>query len=153
MHNSCCQKRGPPVRYGYASSKCKSTQRNVLSMDYIENFRYEQLPLLFGDVAPAQEYLLVSSSLTGFHNTDTTSELLTDGRRSLCMNGTLSLPEERICPFCGKQKRLEDAGDYEAARSLKRSRHILMSSRATLERKTAKRARGRPSAGKATSSP
>ena len=71
-------------------------------MDYIENLRYEQLSLLFGEAASSQEYLLIPSSLTGFHNTDTTSELLTDGRRSLCMNGTLSLPEERICPFCGK---------------------------------------------------
>ena len=44
-------------------------------MDYIENLRYEQLPLLFEQVASVQEYLLIPSSLTGFHNTDTTSEL------------------------------------------------------------------------------
>ena len=71
-------------------------------MDYIENLRYEQLPLLFEQVASVQEYLLIPSSLTGFHNTDTTSEFLPNGRNSLCMNGTLSLPEERTCPFCGK---------------------------------------------------
>ena len=71
-------------------------------MDYTENLRYEQLSLLFEEDAPVQEYLLIPSSLTGFHNTDTTSEFLTNGRKSLCMNGTLSLPEERICPFCGK---------------------------------------------------
>ena len=71
-------------------------------MDYIENLRYEQLSLLFKGAAPEQEYLLIPSSLTGFHNTDTTSELLPDGRKSLCMNGTLSLPEDRTCPFCGK---------------------------------------------------
>ena len=61
-------------------------------MDYIENLRYEQLPLLFEQVASFQEYLLIPSSLTGFHNTDTTSEFLPNGRNSLCMNGTLSLP-------------------------------------------------------------
>ena len=71
-------------------------------MDYIANPHYEQLSLLFEETAPTQEYLLIPSSLTDFHNTDTTSKLLPDGRRSLCMNGKLSLPEERICPFCGK---------------------------------------------------
>ena len=35
-------------------------------MDYIENLRYEQLPLLFEQVASVQEYLLIPSSLTGF---------------------------------------------------------------------------------------
>lgn len=69
-------------------------------MDYIENLRFEQLPLPFKDESPVQEYLLVPSSLTGFHNTDTTSEILPNGRKSLCMNGTLALPEVRLCPFC-----------------------------------------------------
>lgn len=41
-----------------------------------------------------------------------------------------------------EQKRLEDAGDRAAARSLKRARHILTSSRPTLERKDAEAARG-----------
>ena len=36
-------------------------------MDYIENLRYEQLSLLFKGAAPEQEYLLIPSSLTGFH--------------------------------------------------------------------------------------
>ena len=71
-------------------------------MDYTENLRYEQLSLAFEETASTQEYLLIPSSLTGFHNTDTTSELLPSGRSSLCMNGTLSLREERVCPFCGK---------------------------------------------------
>ncbi|MCI5567212.1 MAG: transposase family protein [Veillonellaceae bacterium] len=71
-------------------------------MDYTGNLHYEQLSLLFDEAASTQEYLLIPSSLTGFHNTDTTSKLPPDGRRSLCMNGTLSLPKERICPFCGK---------------------------------------------------
>ena len=70
-------------------------------MDYIENLRFEQLSLPFKEDAPIQEYLLIPSSLTGFHNTDTSSKILPTGRKSFCMNGTLALPEERICPFCG----------------------------------------------------
>ena len=42
-----------------------------------------------------------------------------------------------------EQKRLEDAGDYEAARVLKRSKHILTSSRATLERKDCEASEGK----------
>lgn len=36
-------------------------------MDYTENLHYEQLSLLFEKAASTQEYLLIPSSLTGFH--------------------------------------------------------------------------------------
>ena len=58
-------------------------------MDYIENLQFEQLSLPFGEESPKQEYLLIPSSLQGFHNTDTTSHFLPSGRKSFCMNGTL----------------------------------------------------------------
>ena len=70
-------------------------------MDYIENLQFEQLSLPFGEESPEQEYLLIPSSLLGFHNTDTTSQLLPSGRKSFCMNGMLDVPEERSCPSCG----------------------------------------------------
>ena len=66
-------------------------------MDYIENLQFEQLSLPFGEESPEQEYLLIPSSLLGFHNTDTTSQLLPSGRKSFCMNGMLDVPEERSC--------------------------------------------------------
>lgn len=70
-------------------------------MDYTENQRFEQLSLPFGNEISQQEYLLVPSSLTGFHNTDTTSSLLASGQKAFCMNGTLELQEDRTCPSCG----------------------------------------------------
>ena len=72
-------------------------------MDYIENLQFEQLSLPFGEESPEQEYLLIPSSLLGFHNTDTTSQLLPSGRKSFCMNGMLDVPEERSCPSCGSR--------------------------------------------------
>ena len=72
-------------------------------MDYIENLQFEQLSLPFGEESPKQEYLLIPSSLLGFHNTDTTSQLLPSGRKSFCMNGMLDVPEERSCPSCGSR--------------------------------------------------
>ena len=72
-------------------------------MDYIENLQFEQLSLPFGEESPKQEYLLIPSSLQGFHNTDTTSHFLPSGRKSFCMNGTLDVPEERSCPSCGSR--------------------------------------------------
>ena len=72
-------------------------------MDYIENLQFEQLSLPLGEESPEQEYLLVPSSLHGFHNTDTTSQILPSGRRSLCMNGTLDAPGDRSCPSCGSR--------------------------------------------------
>ena len=64
-------------------------------MDYIENLQFEQLSLPFEEESPEQEYLLIPSLLLGFHNTDTTSQILPSGRKSFCMNGTLNLQEDK----------------------------------------------------------
>ena len=72
-------------------------------MDYIENLQFEQLSLPFEEESPEQEYLLIPSLLLGFHNTDTTSQILPSGRKSFCMNGTLNLPEDRSCSSCGSR--------------------------------------------------